>query len=137
MAHRSTHHEVTPEFDAVNTMFKVHGILSIVFGGLGILGSLLIVLLMSFAWTSDNNYTIFAVALVMILVVVIGILPHLYLIIAGTHLLKQPRPQVAKTLLIINVIIGTLWNFVILVFAIMNLAQLHEYTRDYPTHRSK
>ncbi|MBC7459622.1 hypothetical protein H7200_02845 [Candidatus Saccharibacteria bacterium] len=114
---------------------KTHGILAIVFGGLGLLGGLIfsvfIGLGLGFSESSDD---FFGLTAALTLTFIFWTLPHIYLIVSGYYLVKQPVPSVAKTLIIINLVVGAFWNLVILIFAIINLTQLREYAAGY-AHR--
>jgi uncharacterized integral membrane protein len=57
------------------------------------------------------------------------------MIVAGYHLTREPAVKVARTLVIINLVIGVFWNLVLLIFAIINLTQLSDYERGRTTHK--
>lgn len=137
MAEITQHHK--EQFEKANGLLKVHGILSIVFGSLGVLFGLLFMAVMGIgaaaSFRLEDSISAFAVG---VFTFVLYILPHVYLIIAGTYLLKTPPVRTARILVIINLIVGALWNLVLLVFAIINLTQLDDYERGYPvTKKSK
>ncbi len=111
---------------------KIHGIMSIVFGGIGAIVGVFFTAIFAILMSNTNNegdqiaYLVFA-----ILALVIWLVPHIYLIIAGVLLVKQPDPRLAKVLTIINLVIGVFWNYVLLVFAIISLVQIGDYSRGY------
>ena len=121
---------------------RIHGILSIIFGGLGVLGALLFTLLLTFGASSGAEFgeyddTGIGLLAMSIVILMLWTLPHIYLIIAGTHLIREPASKLAKTLIIINLIVGVFWNLVLLIFAIINLTQLSDYERGYDLHKTK
>lgn len=123
--HDRTHYE-----SAAN-LIRVHGIISIIFGAIGVSIGLFLLLLFGFAITEYNDYQVISSFITGVLVFIFAILPHIYLLVSGIHLLRNPRPSVAKTLIIINLVVGVFWNLVILIFAILNLTQFHDYERGY------
>ena len=133
--------EVTPhhkeQFEKANGLLRVHGILAIIFGGLGLLAGLLFLLVMGVSSLAsarlEDSISAFAIG---VFTFVLFILPHLYLVISGVTLLKTPPVRTARTLVIINLIVGALWNLVLLVFAIINLTQLDDYERGYPVKKA-
>lgn len=124
-------------FERSVNMTKTHGILSIVFGSLGAFIGLIMVLVFSVTITDFNSYQVMSAFFTAFLVFLLGVLPHVYLLISGITLLKAPAPNVAKPLIIINLIVGVLWNIVILIFAIINLTQMGDYERGYGKHHKK
>ncbi|MDB5159957.1 MAG: hypothetical protein JWO99_220 [Candidatus Saccharibacteria bacterium] len=118
---------------------KVHGILSIVFGGLGTLAAIVFMGILALGNFSDSAYTADGSALgvffVGIIVFIFWTLPHIYLIVSGTYLIREPAPKIVKTLVIINLVIGVFWNLVLLIFAIINLTEVGDYERGYHVHR--
>lgn len=134
MAEVTQHHK--EQFEKADGLLKVHGILSIIFGGLGVLFGLLFMIMMGLGSVAsmDLEDTISAFA-IGIFAFVLFVLPHIYLIIAGSYLLKTPPVRTARVLVIINIVIGALWNLVLLVFAIINLTQIDEYERGYPHNK--
>ena len=125
-------------FERAATMLRVQGIISIVFGGLGVLCGLLIML--AFGVGAMAEYTAHsAIGSVIfgLMVFIFFVLPHLYLVIAGTTLLRQPQPSVARTLTIINLVVGVFWNLIVLIFAIISLTQSGDYERHYPKKKEK
>lgn len=115
---------------------KVHGILSIVFGSLGVLSGLLFTLLVQLGAVADEHYTAeIGVFIVSAAIFVFWTLPHLYLIVSGIYLVRQPSPKVSRVLTIINLVVGIFYNLVILVMAIISLVQSGDYERGYHTHK--
>lgn len=129
--------ETTRAFESSANLMRVHGILSIIFGGIGAIVGILFAALFAIAMAATNNegdqvaFLVFAV-----LTLVIWLIPHIYLVIAGVVLVKQPEPGVAKVLTIINLVIGVFWNYVLLIFAIISLVQLGDYKRGYQHKKS-
>jgi hypothetical protein len=125
---------------ATNTL-KVHGIVSIVFGAIGTLAAILFTILVAAGTMADESYdsynSPFGLFIVSVMIFVFFTLPHLYLIAAGIYLTREPAPKLAKTLVIINLVVGVFWNLVILVFSIVNLTQLTDYERTYHVHKTK
>jgi len=128
-------------FDRANSTLKVHGVLAIVFGSLGLLAGLIFTMLMALGTLADNSYaynpndSALGLFFVGALTFVFWVLPHIYLIVSGTYLIRQPSPKLAKVLVIINLVIGVFWNLVLLIFAIINLTELADYERGYHSHR--
>ena len=115
---------------------KAHGVLSIIFGGIGVLAGALFVAVFAAALAQDPTYDggdISTLGLVMlgIMAFIFWALPHAYLIIAGLLLVKDPSPKLAKGLLITNLVIGVFCNLVLFIIAIINLTQLADYERGY------
>jgi len=126
-------------FDRSARMLKVNGILSIVFGGLAALFVMVFFLVLVAGAGSDSpdasSYGVLSNVLVSFLLFIIGIAPCVYAIIAGVVLLKLPKPVVARTLLIINLIIGVFVNTVTLIFSIISLTQMRDYEIGYKHSR--
>lgn len=114
------------------SMLRVQGIIATVFGGLGIFFGLILMVIFAFAIGnaySDNElieYTAwFIVSIIFILI------PHIYLVVSGVILMRQPEPKTARLFTIINLIVGAMSNFVILAFAIISLTQTTAYEEGY------
>lgn len=126
-------------FERANSALKAHGIVSIVFGALGILFGIFMLILVSIGTvtdpTYDDNSSSLGLFFVSIFMLVFWLLPHAYLITSGIYLTRQPSPRLAKTLVIINLVVGVFYNLVILIFAIVNLTQSGDYERGYHLHR--
>jgi len=126
------------QFERAASAINVHGILSIVFGGLGLLIALFFAGLYGVVAMSDTMSAedVVGYAISALLAAVFLVIPHIYLVIAGIYLLKKPVPKVAKTLIIINLVIGAFWNLILVIFAIINLTQISDYQRGYvkPRH---
>jgi hypothetical protein len=121
-------------FERASTMLRVQGIISVVFGGLGVLFGLLLMFMFGLGMLAYENITHYAVenfiwAVVMFVFVVI---PHIYLVVAGTILLRRPTPGVARALTIINLVVGVFSNIIVMIFAIISLTQSGDYERHYP-----
>jgi len=126
------------QFERAASAINVHGILSIVFGGLGALSILFFAGLFGILAATDTMTPddIVGYSIMGLLSFVFFLIPHVYLIIAGIYLLKKPDPKVAKALIIINIVIGACWNLILVIFAIINLTQISDYARGYvkPRH---
>lgn len=120
---------------------KIHGILAIVFGGLGTLSAALFTLLLIASTYADESFdnvnSPVGLFIVSAMIFVFWTLPHIYLIVAGSYLVREPVPRLAKTLVIINLVIGVFWNLILLIFAIINLTQLTDYERGYQGYKRK
>lgn len=126
-------------FERAASTLKIHGIIAIIFGSLGVFFGVMFMLLMAIgglaaSYQLDDALGVFALGL---FAFVLWVLPHAYLIISGIQLTRQPDPKVAKVLVIINLIVGVLWNLVLLVFAIINLTQMGDYERGYKKYALK
>jgi len=114
------------------SMLKIQGIISAIFGGIGVLGGL--VMMVIFALALGNAYTdndIVGYAILFGGSILFVLIPHIYLIIAGVILMRQPEPKLARLLTIINLIVGAMSNYVVLAFAIISLTQVKEYEEGY------
>lgn len=122
-------------FERASSMLRTQGILAIVFGGLGVLGGFM--LMIAFAFGAMAEYTsagAIGSLLTGVATFVFLVLPHIYLVISGVTLLRNPKPTVARALTIINLIVGVFWNLIILIFAIICLTQSGDYERYYAKH---
>lgn len=128
-------------YERSDSTFRVHGILSIIFGSLGVLMAIVMTFLFIGGTYSDPSYdsvnSPLGLFVVGSMIFVFWTLPHLYLIISGYYLMHEPSPKVAKTLTIINLIIGVFWNLVLLIFAIISLTQFSDYERGYQVYKKK
>ena len=120
-------------FDRAAGSIKVHGILSIIFGALGTFFGFIFLIFIGLGGLIAGNQLddvvgAFALGL---FTFILFILPHVYLIISGVQLNRLTDPKAAKVLIIINLVVGVLWNLVILIFAIINLTQIGDYERYY------
>jgi len=126
------------QFERAASAINVHGILSIVFGGLGLLIALFFagIFGLSAATGSLTPDDVIGFTIMALFGTVFMVIPHIYLVVAGVYLLKKPAPKVAKVLIIINLVIGALWNLILVIFAIINLTQISDYARGYvkPRH---
>jgi len=126
------------QFERASSLINVHGILAIVFGGLGLLVALFFAVALGISAVTEVltpedtvGYTIMS-----LFGIVFMVIPHIYLVIAGIYLLKKPTPKAARVLIIINLVIGAFWNLILVIFAIINLTQISDYERGYikPRH---
>lgn len=122
---------IQQQYDKVTGLMKAHGIISIIFGALGALFSLFLMLLFAFAITDYNEYQIGGAVFMAVLVFIFGVVPSAYLTIAGIILVGKPKPSVAKGLVITNLVVGVFYNLVVLILAIINLVQIGDYERGY------
>jgi hypothetical protein len=110
---------------------NVLGILSIVFGSLGALAGLLFVL-SSFI---NPDYTAESAIVAMLMIIVFWVIPHIYFIISGIKFVKYPKPGETKGLAITTVVLGAIWNLILLAFAIVVLTQLRGYEEGFEQPR--
>lgn len=128
-----THAKHTPEYNRAASTVKTQGILSIIFGGLGVFFGLILMIIFAVALSesySDDDmlgyFTLFIGTLFF------WLLPHVYLIVSGALLVRLPAPTPTKVLTIINLIVGAFWNLVLLIFAIITLTQSSDYEAGHP-----
>ena len=125
-------------FERASNLLRVHGLISIIFGSIGVFFGLIFMVIMGIAGVATAQLGDVIGAFAMgVFTLVLFVLPHVYLIIAGIQLMKQPQPKVAKTLVIINLIVGVFWNLVLLIFAIINLTQIGDYEAHYSKYAEK
>jgi hypothetical protein len=124
-------------FERASTMLRVQGIISIVFGSLGVIFGLVMMFMFGLGILAYENITNYAVEnfIWAVVTLVFVVIPHVYLIVAGTILLRQPTPGIARTLTIINLVVGAFTNIVVLVFAIISLTQSGDYERHFPKNK--
>lgn len=116
------------------SMMKVQGIIVTVFGGLGALFGLIMMAIFALSLSQAYTDNDIVAALIMFTVSILFVLiPHIYLIISGVILIRQPEPKLARLLTIINLIVGAISNYVVLAFAIISLVQMKDYEEGYPT----
>jgi len=125
-------------FERSASLLRVHGIVSIIFGAIGVFSALVIaaVVAVIFAvptaeFTPPNAEETAGLLIISIAAFFFWLLPHIYLIVAGVYLVKEPTPGVAKVLVIINLIIGFFTNLGLLIFGIINLVQSADYENGY------
>ena len=114
------------------SMLKVQGIVTLVFGALGAFLGLILVILFGFALSqaySDNDIIEYGVYFVMSVLFIL--IPHVYFIISGVVLIRQPEPKLARLMTIINLVVGAVANYIVLAFAIISLVQHKEYEEGY------
>jgi hypothetical protein len=125
------------KYSTAKSFLRVQGVLSIIFGSLGTLVGLPLIILYVFSLSfSSIQYSYdggdwFAVIFLIIIGLIFWILPHIYMIIAGTYLVRKPKPGLAKGLTIGNLVIGALLNYILLAFAIVSLVQSSHYEEGY------
>ncbi len=113
-------------------LLKTQSILLIVFGAIGVLFGILLSLLFLFASASTYDQAESIMLFIYgILTPLFMIIPHIYFIVAGVILLRNPAPKLAKVLSIINIVLGAMWNLVILIFAVLYIAQSASYEKEY------
>ncbi len=119
------------------SMLKVQGIITLVFGGLGALLGLILMIIFGVALNqaySDNDIVEFSIYFIMSVLFVF--IPHVYFIVSGIILIRQPEPKLARLITIINLIVGAVANYIVLAFAIISLVQSKEYEEDYKKHKA-
>lgn len=129
----------TIQFEQATSLVRTHGILAIVFGALGVFGSLILFSLLAIATTvplsevdaSSPADLYVGSAFLAITTLIFFTLPHVFFIISGVKLVRNPSPSTAKVLIIINLVLSVFWNLIILIFAIINLTQLTDYKKGY------
>lgn len=130
----TTTKEISTRYEKSVSLLKTQAILTIVFGSLGVLAAFGLVGLYIAAnqygvyMTEEERIEMFAYMIVM---PVFLFITHVYFIISGSFLLKSPTPKVAKTLSIVNVVLGAMWNWVILIFAVLYVAVSRDYENGY------
>lgn len=120
--------------DQAMSMMKVQGIIVTIFGGLGALFGIILMALFAIAIGqaySDND--ILEASIMFIGSILFILIPHVYFIVSGVILMRQPEPKLARLLTIINLILGAMSNYIILAFAIISLVQIKDYEEGYPT----
>lgn len=124
--------DIERHYQSAASLIRVHGILSIIFGSIGIFFSIIMMGLFGLSAGSEyGDYNAASSFIMAFLVFIFGVLPNIYLLISGIHLMRNPSPAVTKTLVIINLVVGVFWNLVILIFAIINLTQIADYEQGY------
>jgi len=117
-------------------VLKVHAVLAVLFGLIGIFVSLLFL----FAMTAGplaygaNEYGGASAKFVMgTLIFVFLIVPHVYLVVSGILLFREPPANTAKVLIVLNLIAGVFFNILLAAFAVANLIQSPDYERGRKT----
>lgn len=117
-------------YERATFSLKLQGILSIVFGSIGLfVGLIFMVFLAVLLADSYSNSDMIGIFVLFALTLLFWMVPHVYLIISGVVLQRLPQPSIVKTLTIINVVIGALWNYIMLGAAIYTLTQLGNYEK--------
>ena len=122
-----------PKSDKYQTaakFIKVTGILSIIFGILGTLFGLAYVLIYPHL-PPDPETAQIPVVFLAIVTTIFWIIPHAFLTVSGIQLVQYPAPSKVRAFAIATIVIGAVWNIVLLAFAIVNLTQLRDYTAEY------
>lgn len=118
------------KYQTAAKFIKVTGILSIIFGSLGALFGTAYALIYPYL-PPDPEMSEVPIAFVTAATIVLWVIPHIFWIVSGILFLKHPAPSKIRGLAITTIIIGAIWNFVLLAFAIVNLTQLRDYTAEY------
>lgn len=120
-------------FNTIKGTVKAHGIVSIVFGSLGTLISILYILAIVVfgAMASYDTSEIIGAIIYAVLMFIFATLPHIFFIISGSFLVRNPAPRLAQGLIITNLVLSAFWNLVILILAIITLTQMGDYKRGY------
>ena len=123
------------DYEQAASLIKTQGVLSIVFGGIGVfIGLVVLVFLWIVLSTSYATEDVIAALFLSLLGFVFLLLPHVFLIVAGVTLLRQPEPRVVRILTIITLVIGALENLVLLIMSILVLLKLDDYEVLYPEY---
>lgn len=123
--------------DRAASLIKANGIVTIVFGSLGVLLGILYALVFAYGGYSADDYTYSEASnavgglIVAFFIFLFVIIPHVFLIISGATLVRKPAPKIARGLTIANLVIGALWNIVILIMSIISLTQMNDYERHH------
>ena len=125
--------ENSTSYQKAASLLKVQAILAIVFGSIGIVFGILLTFLFFIASglgevTESESIEFFVYGALMPFLYII---PHIYLVISGSFLLRSPSPKLAKVLTVVNIVFGALWNLILLVFAVLYIAQSSDYERGY------
>ncbi|MDN5275780.1 MAG: hypothetical protein JWN33_429 [Candidatus Saccharibacteria bacterium] len=125
--------EETTAYNQSAGLVKVHGVISIVLGALGVLFGLLLCIASSILPSlGDNEFSTLGGVVLGFIIFIFVVIPHVYFIVSGIYLIRQPSPRLVKGFVIGNLILGLLYgNVIILVFAIINLIQASAYERGY------
>jgi uncharacterized membrane protein len=114
------------------SMLRIQGIISIVFGALGsLLGFILMIVFAINLGQSYSNTVMIENLIYFVASILFVLIPHLYLTVAGIVLVREPEPKLARILMIINVIVGAITNYIVLAFAIISLTQIKDYEEGY------
>lgn len=105
-------------------MLKVTAILSIVFGFIGIFFGIWLIQ----TGLSDPRFT--SGSLFGVIVFIVWVLPHVFWIISGFQLLQSPKKSLTQGLLVTTIVLGALWNVLLMAFAIVNLVQLSQQNQS-------
>ena len=123
------------DYEQAASLIKTQGVLSIVFGGIGVfIGLTVLVFLWIMLSTSYATEDVIAALFLSLLSFAFVLLPHVFLIVAGVTLLRQPEPRVVRILTIITLVIGVLENLVLLIMSILVLLKLDDYEALYPEY---
>lgn len=118
------------KYQTAAKFIKVTGILSIIFGALGALFGIAYVLIYPHI-PPDPETADIPVVFLTIATTILWTIPHAFLTVSGIQLIKHPAPSKVRALAITTIVIGAIWNIILLAFAIVNLTQLREYTAEY------
>ena len=123
------------DYEQAASLIKTQGVLSIVFGGIGVfIGLTVLVFLWIMLSTSYATEDVIAALFLSLLSFAFVLLQHVFLIVAGVTLLRQPEPRVVRILTIITLVIGVLENLVLLIMSILVLLKLDDYEALYPEY---
>jgi hypothetical protein len=127
------HEHVKAQYETSKKFLKVQGVLSIVFGGLGTLFGIPLIVFYALGASYDLQSDIGPIVFIVLSVLglIFWMLPHIFLIVSGATLVRNPRPAVAKGMTIANLVVGAFWNYIILAFAIVSLVQSGHYAHGY------
>ena len=126
--------EHTPQYQKAASLLKTQGILATVFGSIGIVFGIFLTAIFLLAASIGTDVTeserVEFIAYG-VLMPFLFIIPHIYLVVSGAILLRGPSPKLAKGLSIANIVFGALWNLIILITAVLYVAQSSEYEHGY------
>jgi len=115
-------------------VLKVHGVLAVIFGLIGMAVALLFLFAMTvgpLAYGADSYGGASAKLLMGALIFLFLVVPHIYLVVSGVFLFREPPASTAKVLIILNLIAGIFFNFLLAAFAVANLIQSPDYERGH------
>ena len=109
---------------------RITGILSIIFGTLGALFGIGYTLIYPHL-QPDPEMAEIPIVFLAAVTTIFWTIPHAFLTVSGIQLVKHPAPSRVRGLAIATIVIGAIWNVMLLAFAIVNLTQLRDYAAEY------
>jgi hypothetical protein len=121
------------QYEQSASIVKIHGILSIVFGSIGVAIGLIFLAIIGFTFIAAvTTADVVGIFIIMLLVLLFWILPQAFLIVSGVTLLREPDPRVVRILTITTLVISALENVILLATSIATLLKLDDYEQGYP-----